>query len=86
MVIPPKTLSRLGMQGYLEMPEAIEAGYNEGYIIGENDTKEFFYRTLEREIVLCNSYFLDSDVDDEFIRGCRQTLDNLKNKFNSKYA
>lgn len=86
MVIPPKTLSRLGMQGYLDIPEAIEVGYKEGYVIGESDTIDFFYRILEREIALCNSYFLDSDVDDEFIRGCKQSLDNLKNKFNCKYA
>lgn len=88
MIIPASTLSRLVSKGILGVPKAVEVGYEEGYVNGENSSICFLSSVLDREVVIVSMFPKDEvnlDCSDDYIRGYRQAIENVKNKVKIKY-
>lgn len=88
MIIPANTLSRLVSKGILDVPRAVEIGYEEGFYNGENSVISFLSSILDRELIIVSMFpkeEVNLDCSDDYIRGYRQAIENVKNKYKIKY-
>ena len=86
MIIPDETLSRLGSNGILKVSDEVMILLEEGRLIGIRDTVDSIKRIIIREKGLISVFPLDNKVDDEFIRGYTQAIENVEKKFIIKFT
>lgn len=84
MNIPASALANLGALGVLQITDDVQYSFEEGAKYGAKDQAIFFERILKREFVLVDTFHMDRKKDDEYIRGYRQALENIQNKYSLK--